>query len=223
MSAERWLAMAAKIDERLGPISGADADRIAEMLRSAASRLKALTAENAMLQETYDALKPALARLSDMRLHLYGDLKEPYRPKTLVEMAADAIDNLKASEESLTAENARLETRLQHSIEHCAEFALALKAYRKAQRRMLEKWADGDDAVKADLWRNLHACDVLADEILDGTETDRVVTVAKNESLTSRLARVEGAAKEAIELIRALKPERARFRLEQSLSDPEGT
>lgn len=127
----------------------------------AASRLEALTAENAMLQETYDALKPALARLSDMRLHLYGDLKEPYRPKTLVEMAADAIDNLKASEESLTAENARL--------------------------------------------KNLD-----------------MAGAALNDDLTSRLARVEGAAKEAIELIRALKPERARFRLEQSLSDPEG-
>lgn len=42
----------------------------------------------------------------------------------------------------------------------------ALGAYRNAQRRMLEKWADGDAQIKADLWRDLHACELAADAAL---------------------------------------------------------
>lgn len=42
----------------------------------------------------------------------------------------------------------------------------ALRAYLKAQRRMLDKWADGDENVKRDLWRDLHACEVAAESAL---------------------------------------------------------
>ena len=34
-----------------------------------------------------------------------------------------------------------------------------LRAYVKAQSRMLERWSEGDDAVKADLWTALHSCE----------------------------------------------------------------
>lgn len=42
----------------------------------------------------------------------------------------------------------------------------ALKAYRKAQGRMLDNWAEGDAVVKNSLWKNLHACQQLADIVL---------------------------------------------------------
>ena len=35
----------------------------------------------------------------------------------------------------------------------------ALRRYMVAQRRMLDRWADGDDAVKKELWQELHACE----------------------------------------------------------------
>lgn len=46
--------------------------------------------------------------------------------------------------------------------------ASALHAYRNAQRRMLEKWAEGDENVKRDLWQSLHACEAAATAALDG-------------------------------------------------------
>jgi hypothetical protein len=42
----------------------------------------------------------------------------------------------------------------------------ALRAYLTAQRRMLDRWADGDENVKRDLWRNLHACEAAAEAAL---------------------------------------------------------
>lgn len=35
----------------------------------------------------------------------------------------------------------------------------ALRAYVLAQSRMLEGWAEGDEAVRTALWQNLHACE----------------------------------------------------------------
>lgn len=35
----------------------------------------------------------------------------------------------------------------------------ALRAYLNAQCRMLERWAEGDEAVKRELWQALHACE----------------------------------------------------------------
>jgi len=42
----------------------------------------------------------------------------------------------------------------------------ALVAYRYVQRKMLEKWSEGDERVKADLWAALHKCEALADAAL---------------------------------------------------------
>jgi hypothetical protein len=39
------------------------------------------------------------------------------------------------------------------------ELRTALEAYVKAQGRMLDRWAEGDSAVKADLWKALHDCE----------------------------------------------------------------
>lgn len=40
-----------------------------------------------------------------------------------------------------------------------AQLVEALREYVKAQGRMLERWADADDAAKVVLWNNLHACE----------------------------------------------------------------
>lgn len=42
------------------------------------------------------------------------------------------------------------------------EMFAALTAYRKAQRSLLERWADGDHTIKRELWGNLHACEEAA-------------------------------------------------------------
>lgn len=42
----------------------------------------------------------------------------------------------------------------------------ALHAYMKAQRRMLNRWSEGDEAVKQQLWRDLHACEAIAVDAL---------------------------------------------------------
>jgi hypothetical protein len=47
----------------------------------------------------------------------------------------------------------------------------ALMAYRSAQRRMLERWSEGDENVKRDLWRALHACEAAANEAIDAAES----------------------------------------------------
>lgn len=43
----------------------------------------------------------------------------------------------------------------------------ALEAYRSAQRKMLEKWAEGSYDLKAGLWASLHACEEKATEALE--------------------------------------------------------
>ena len=47
-----------------------------------------------------------------------------------------------------------------------AELIEALRQYMLAQSRMRDKWAEGDDAVKNDLWRNLHALEDGARDLL---------------------------------------------------------
>ena len=47
----------------------------------------------------------------------------------------------------------------------------ALWNYRDAQRRMLHKYHEGDEAVKRDLWRNLHTCESRASELLDDEDS----------------------------------------------------
>lgn len=46
------------------------------------------------------------------------------------------------------------------------EMLEALKDYLYAQRRMLEKWADGDNNVKNGLWRKLHSCEEKAVSVI---------------------------------------------------------
>ena len=47
----------------------------------------------------------------------------------------------------------------------CKSLALssALRSYRRAQRRMLDRWSEGDENVKRELWRDLHACEAPAE------------------------------------------------------------
>lgn len=43
----------------------------------------------------------------------------------------------------------------------------ALIAYRSAQRRMRDRWSEGDDNVKQQLWRELHNCEATADHAIE--------------------------------------------------------
>jgi predicted metal-dependent hydrolase len=44
----------------------------------------------------------------------------------------------------------------------------ALMQYVVAQSRMRDRWAEGDDAVKATLWRDLHSCEEAGRAALKG-------------------------------------------------------
>jgi hypothetical protein len=46
----------------------------------------------------------------------------------------------------------------------------ALAAYVKAQCNMLNKWAEGDEAVKKQLWLRLHGCEIKGMEALEAWE-----------------------------------------------------
>lgn len=46
----------------------------------------------------------------------------------------------------------------------------ALVAYIKAQCNMLNKWAEGDDNVKNDLWKRLHNCEHEGMEAIEAWE-----------------------------------------------------
>jgi len=51
----------------------------------------------------------------------------------------------------------------------------SLKAYRSAQRRILEKWSEGDHHVKADLWRDLHHCEDAATAAIEVAENWKIL------------------------------------------------
>lgn len=55
---------------------------------------------------------------------------------------------------------------LKHVLEALEETQQAAKQLVLAQGRMLEGYADGDDAVKRDLWRNLHSNGSACREVL---------------------------------------------------------
>lgn len=48
----------------------------------------------------------------------------------------------------------------------------ALIAYRSAQRRMLDRWSEGDDDVKQELWQKLHACEAAADAAITAAKAE---------------------------------------------------
>ena len=68
--------------------------------------------------------------------------------RTLVSPAPDLLDLCYELEREVRARDERI-----------AELEQALRAYVLAQGRMLDRWADGDDAVKQRLWKDLHACE----------------------------------------------------------------
>lgn len=87
----------------------------------------------------------------------------------------------------------------------------ALRAYLKAQRRMLEKWAEGSDELKTALWRDLHACEDAAVAALDRSadaEVARILSMSDDEILAE--VRSEGGDPEKIALEGRLTFERAR-------------
>ncbi len=48
-----------------------------------------------------------------------------------------------------------------------------LRSYIQAQSRMLDAWAEGDEAVKQTLWRNLHELELGARDLLEEADTGR--------------------------------------------------
>lgn len=93
----------------------------------------------------------------------------PELPNARAEAAESRLSALQAENERLSQEragffkDADFYSRAAEGQRARAEAAeVALAAYLKAQRRMLDKWADGDDAVKNQLWRDLHACELAA-------------------------------------------------------------
>jgi hypothetical protein len=50
------------------------------------------------------------------------------------------------------------------------EVLAMLKKYRVAASRMCDRWADGDKAVKNELWKNLHGLESDALEIIERAE-----------------------------------------------------
>jgi hypothetical protein len=75
-------------------------------------------------------------------------------------------------------------TQAWEALEHYGQMRAALAAYVKAQSRMLEKWADGDENVKRDLWRDLHACEnagrAVLEVVLDSGEAARAALEARD-------------------------------------------
>lgn len=142
----------------------------------------------------------------------------------------------------LVAEIARLRTELQHARAAEQEDArlmawgateienlrAALRAYVHAQRRMLEKWADGDAAVKQRLWQDLHACEEPAAAVLDISLGDseiarlrRLLDLAHAENATLRDA--HAAALAWLETRGADLPKAWRDELEEALHVPTRT
>ena len=57
---------------------------------------------------------------------------------------------------------------MSNETERLIQCEAALLAYRLAQGRMLEDWAEGDEAVKRRLWQELHACEEAAEAYFRG-------------------------------------------------------
>jgi hypothetical protein len=57
-----------------------------------------------------------------------------------------------------------------HMVAAAHAMHAALIAYRNAQRRMLERWSEGDRDVKRDLWQALRACEAAANDAIAAAE-----------------------------------------------------
>ena len=61
-----------------------------------------------------------------------------------------------------------------HTLRTTAELAYpSLRDYVLAQSRMADRWAEADDAVKRQLWKDLHFCEAGGREALTALEADR--------------------------------------------------
>lgn len=111
------------------------------------------------------AARPAPADDAPVEVHLNTRSCEPMKPETAEALAA----MFKAAHEQLSraaaADDAEPWCTLTNAT--AAKVVSALVEYRKAQRRMLERWADGDEAVKKELWRALHDCEPAANAALE--------------------------------------------------------
>lgn len=64
------------------------------------------------------------------------------------------------------AQLAEIVTEKDRLTKRVGELELALNEYVKAQGKMRDDWAEGDDITKKSLWKNLHACEQKARELL---------------------------------------------------------
>lgn len=78
----------------------------------------------------------------------------------------------------------------------------ALRSYLKAQRAMLEKWAEVSDEKKNELWQALHACEEAGAAVIDMATAQAVWTAEQiaevdrlAAELQARFSRAEGGAR----------------------------
>ena len=84
----------------------------------------------------------------DQEVYLRGELKKAERER---DDARVALREANAINEGLDRKQRALEARVKELKERGWELV-------KAQGRMLEHWAESDDAGKRDLWQELHRC-----------------------------------------------------------------
>jgi hypothetical protein len=70
-----------------------------------------------------------------------------------------------------------------------AKLVTALRAYVYAQSRMLEKWAEGNDVLRRDLWRNLHDCEDAGRAALEDADVAGILAMSDEEILADARAR----------------------------------
>lgn len=134
------------------------------------AELEEYKAEIDRVRDTYD-LEDELATVTTKRDQLKAKLdtcSEAMAHETAL------LDKALAERDKLKGENQKLMNSANYWKENaaawrgdCDQLRKALMAYRKAQRAMLDKWAEGDAEVKRDLWQNLHACEDAANRALE--------------------------------------------------------
>lgn len=128
---------------------------------NAADLIGSLQAENKLQAQRIEELTEQVELLnaeSDMMAAEIGDwINDPESPE---EKGADVFKRLAKAVTKLDKENATLRATTE-LVER------ALRDYVLAQSRMADdKWSEGDDGVKRQLWKNLHACEDAGREAL---------------------------------------------------------
>ena len=130
-----------------------------------------LEAENARLRERLEdaAIKDWTTEKLDQMEKDLEKLRDLEEENARLRKLADEreLERVIAIREShdLHADNTRLRAEL-------AEARTALQGYVRAQRRILERWAESDDAVKARLWSSLHMCENEYETAIDAAMTE---------------------------------------------------